>query len=130
MLDQIIESRIVPSPTPILKSSNTVLTIYFASSGLAEVNNPVITFIFLETAPLPLIVASFLSSSKTFFKLSLWENRVICFFEVINSFAHSPRSPNSFHLFSILFAGMPAALEIAFKTSLEATPISCLSQPG
>ena len=61
-----IESLIVPDATPILKSFNNVLIMYFASIPVAEVKSSEINASFLSIVPLPSNSGSFCKLSKTF----------------------------------------------------------------
>ena len=119
-----------PSPTPTLNSSKTVLTIYFASFGLALVNNSAINLIFLSTVPIPSKRANFLRFSKTFFTDRSLLNKVAWLFFFIRFSATFPKSPVLLHSSSIFLLSIPEATFIAFIINLDATPILLSSQPG
>ena len=122
-IDDNIDSLIVLSLTPILKSSRIVLTIYFASSGDAEVNNSAIIEVFFPTLPFPSISRSFLKFSRTFPDVIIWLWRVDCFLSLVSFSATIPKSPIFFHSQIIFSSLSPVAFEIALITIWLLTPI-------
>src|SRR3989338_1458077 len=125
-----MESLKVPSATPILNCSNTVLVMYFDSMGEADVNSSDTKEIFLFTVPIPSKVAKVLKLSNTFFVVNSFENKVFCFLCLLKSSATNPKSPVFFHNPSTSFNDDPVEDAIAFCINCVENPIFFSSHKG
>src|SRR3989338_8192907 len=103
---------------------------YFASNGEADVSSSETKEIFLFTVPSPSREANTLRFSNTFFVVSFFENKVLCFFVLIKDSATNPRSPVFLHRFSTSFLDEPVDEEIAFIINWVEKPIFLSSHKG